>query len=255
MGGSISTACRRARRASGAWTVCDSSRSPAARRWSFQPGSSCAIGWATIGPQATRAPRRLGPPSRTRCDRRGSTRMRSERIRRPAKYCSQNSPKCRSPSRRALISPSPSRPRALDAPTRMSPTRSSSRSSRAAAKCSSRRSRSPRGSRRSPPATRPEPLRRATTSKAPDFASIVAATLGGRVVVNENGRRKRITKLEAAIKQLVNRAAGGEARSIQLLIALVQAGEARPSQADPTEASQADANVLRELQRRLAEQA
>jgi hypothetical protein len=90
---------------------------------------------------------------------------------------------------------------------------------------------------------------------ARNFASIVAATLGERVVVNENGRRKRITKLEAAFKQLVNRAAGGEARSIQMLIALVQAGEVRPAQADPTEASQADANVLRELQRRLAEQA
>ncbi len=88
---------------------------------------------------------------------------------------------------------------------------------------------------------------------ARNFASIVAATLGERVVVNENGRRKRITKLEAAVKQLVNRAAGGEARSIQLLIGLVQAGEARPAQADPSQATQADANVLRELHRRLKE--
>jgi hypothetical protein len=88
---------------------------------------------------------------------------------------------------------------------------------------------------------------------ARNFASIVAATLGERVVVNENGRRKRITKLEAAVKQLVNRAAGGEARSIKLLIDLVQAGEARPAPVDPTQATQADANVLQELRRRLAE--
>jgi Family of unknown function (DUF5681) len=90
---------------------------------------------------------------------------------------------------------------------------------------------------------------------ARNFSSIVAATLGERIVVNENGRRRRITKLEAAVKQLVNRAAGGEARSIQMLITLLQASEARPPQADPEQPTQADANVLRELQRRMKEQA
>jgi hypothetical protein len=54
------------------------------------------------------------------------------------------------------------------------------------------------------------------------LGSAVAATLGERIVVTENGRRKRITKLEAAVKQLVNRAASGEARSMKLLPALVQ---------------------------------
>jgi hypothetical protein len=90
---------------------------------------------------------------------------------------------------------------------------------------------------------------------ARNFASVVAATLGERLVVTENGRRKRITKLEAAVKQLVNRAAGGEARSIQLLIGLIQASEARPPQPDLSQPSEADREVLRELQRRLAETA
>jgi hypothetical protein len=88
---------------------------------------------------------------------------------------------------------------------------------------------------------------------ARNFASIVAATLGERLVINENGKRKRITKLEAAVKQLVNRAAGGDARSIQLLIGLLQTIEARPSQLEPHESTEADSNVLRELKRRLAE--
>lgn len=35
---------------------------------------------------------------------------------------------------------------------------------------------------------------------ARNFSSIVAATLGERIVVNENGRRRRITKLETAVK-------------------------------------------------------
>jgi hypothetical protein len=60
---------------------------------------------------------------------------------------------------------------------------------------------------------------------------VVAATLGERIAVTEYGHRKRITKLEAAVKQLVNRAASGEARAMQLLLALVQASEARPPQA------------------------
>ena len=52
------------------------------------------------------------------------------------------------------------------------------------------------------------------------------------MAINENGRRRRITKLEATVKQLVNRAASGEARATQLLLALVQANEARPAQQD-----------------------
>jgi Family of unknown function (DUF5681) len=51
---------------------------------------------------------------------------------------------------------------------------------------------------------------------ARNLASVVAATLGERIVVTENDRRKRITKLEAAVKQLVNRAAAGDARSPNL---------------------------------------
>jgi len=68
--------------------------------------------------------------------------------------------------------------------------------------------------------------------------------------VTENGHRKRITKLEAAVKQLVNRAASGEARSMQLLMALVQISEARPPQPDPETPTEADEIVLCELQRR-----
>ena len=42
------------------------------------------------------------------------------------------------------------------------------------------------------------------------------------VTVNENGERRRITKGEAVIKQLVNRGAAGDARSIQLLLAEIR---------------------------------
>jgi Family of unknown function (DUF5681) len=70
-------------------------------------------------------------------------------------------------------------------------------------------------------------------------------------VVTENGRRKRITKLEAAVKQLVNRAASGETCAMQLLLALVQASDAKPPpQADSGEPVEGDTLVLAELRRR-----
>jgi hypothetical protein len=86
---------------------------------------------------------------------------------------------------------------------------------------------------------------------ARNLASVVAATLGERIVVTENGRRKRITKLEAAVKQLVNRAAAGDARPMQLLLALVQACDSRPPPSSgPEEPAAADAIVLDEIRRR-----
>ncbi len=39
------------------------------------------------------------------------------------------------------------------------------------------------------------------------------------VVISENGKRRRITKREALIKQLVNKAIAGDPRSIKLLLA------------------------------------
>ena len=88
---------------------------------------------------------------------------------------------------------------------------------------------------------------------ARNLSTIVAAALSERVTVNENGRRRSITKLEAAVKQLVNRAATGEARATQLLLALIQANEARPVQQDAGRLGDADAIVMAELLRRLRE--
>ena len=52
-----------------------------------------------------------------------------------------------------------------------------------------------------------------------NVSKLLLQALGEPVVVNENGERKRITKGEAMIKQLVNKGASGDARSIQLLLA------------------------------------
>jgi len=90
---------------------------------------------------------------------------------------------------------------------------------------------------------------------ARNLGTIVAAALSERVAITENGRRRRITKFDATIKQLVNRAASGEARATQLLLTLVQANEARPAQQDASRVSDADAIVMVELTRRLGQRA
>lgn len=52
-----------------------------------------------------------------------------------------------------------------------------------------------------------------------------------RVVINENGRRKTVTKLEAAFKQLTNKAASGDLKAVQLLAALLRSAEENSNQA------------------------
>jgi hypothetical protein len=68
-----------------------------------------------------------------------------------------------------------------------------------------------------------------------NLATVLEKTLHEKVVINENGRRKTITKLEAAVKQLVNKAASGDLRALQQLAGLARSGEERsPEAATPT---------------------
>ncbi len=90
----------------------------------------------------------------------------------------------------------------------------------------------------------------------PNLGTVIAATLKEKVVVvTENDRQRRITKLEVAVKQLVNRAAKGEARATQLLFALVEANERRPGQPSPDRIAEPDKFVIGEIVRRIARRA
>jgi len=60
-----------------------------------------------------------------------------------------------------------------------------------------------------------------------NIATVLARTLREKVVANESGRRKTITKLEAAVKQLVNKAASGDLRALRHLASLVASAEER----------------------------
>jgi len=64
-----------------------------------------------------------------------------------------------------------------------------------------------------------------------DLATVLERTLREKVVIHDNGERKTVTKLQAAIMQLTNKAASGELKAFQLLAALVRSAEERESQA------------------------
>ncbi len=86
-----------------------------------------------------------------------------------------------------------------------------------------------------------------------NIATVLERTLREKVVINENGKRKIITKLEAAIKQLTNKAASGELKALQLLTALVRSAEERAIQAPAPNSGleEVDERVVLEMLRRL----
>jgi len=65
----------------------------------------------------------------------------------------------------------------------------------------------------------------------PNLATELEKALREKVVINENGQRKIISKLQAAVTQLVNKAASGDLRALQQLAALVRSGEERQVEA------------------------
>jgi hypothetical protein len=64
-----------------------------------------------------------------------------------------------------------------------------------------------------------------------NVATVLERTLRELVVINENGKRKTITKMQAAVKQLVNQAASGDLAAVRQLMALVTSAEQRASDA------------------------
>jgi hypothetical protein len=84
-----------------------------------------------------------------------------------------------------------------------------------------------------------------------NLATVLERTLREEVVINENGRRKVITKLEAAITQLVNKAASGDGHAMRYLCHLVMSAEERSVAIAPTtEFSEADQKVMANILKR-----
>ena len=117
------------------------------------------------------------------------------------------------------------------------------------------------GDRRPPVATRFKPGESGNPRGRPrakrHLGAVVARALRERVTVEEtDGRVRRLSKLEATVKQIVDGATKGDARATRLLFALIKADERALSEAEGGRpegpASEADAIVIAELRRRFA---
>jgi hypothetical protein len=89
---------------------------------------------------------------------------------------------------------------------------------------------------------------------AKNFKTLLTEVLNERVIVTENGGRRKVTKRQAIITQLVNRSATADFRAIKLLLDIVREIEAQNEPASPEifAASEADEEVLEQLRARFS---
>jgi hypothetical protein len=86
-----------------------------------------------------------------------------------------------------------------------------------------------------------------------NLGAVLMQALTETVVVTENGRRRKITKLEVMTKQLANKAATADLAAMKLLFGMIQLMEDRtePAAADALEMGEEDQKVMKELYARL----
>ena len=95
--------------------------------------------------------------------------------------------------------------------------------------------------------------RRGRPRKPKTVGAAIAGAFHEKVAVTEGGRRRRITKLEAAAKQIANKSASGDPRSVKLGLELAQKAEERERQAPagPPKLTETDQQVAERLMARL----
>jgi hypothetical protein len=77
-----------------------------------------------------------------------------------------------------------------------------------------------------------------------DILMLLHSALNEGVTVHEGGERKTITKAEAIVKQLVNKGASGDARSIQMLFTALRSIEERLDSAEGERAREVEAQMV-----------
>ena len=109
---------------------------------------------------------------------------------------------------------------------------------------------------RPPRHTRFEPGRsgnpRGRPNRSKNLATLLSEALREPVIVTENGRRRKVSKRQAVIKQLVNRSARGDLKAMQMLLGTMQEIEHR-GEAEPAETTfdGVDQKVIEQLKARL----
>ena len=89
---------------------------------------------------------------------------------------------------------------------------------------------------------------------AKNLSTLLSDTLNETVIVTENGGRRKVTKRQAIIAQLVNRSASADFRAIKILLDIVRDIERQtePSSPESSDFSEADEMVLEQIKARFS---
>src|SRR5207253_3082119 len=95
---------------------------------------------------------------------------------------------------------------------------------------------------------------RGRPSGAKNFKTLLSEALNEPVIVTENGGRRKVTKRQAIITQLVNRSATADWRAIKILLDLVRdiEGQTEPASPQTSAFSEADEKVIEQLKMRFS---
>jgi Family of unknown function (DUF5681) len=87
-----------------------------------------------------------------------------------------------------------------------------------------------------------------------NLTTLLSEALNERVIVAENGGRRKITMRQAIIKQLVKRSATADLRAIKILLDMVRdiEGQTEPASAESRMFSEADQKVIEQLRARFS---
>ena len=93
---------------------------------------------------------------------------------------------------------------------------------------------------------------RGRPSGAKNFATLLREALNEPVIVTENGGRRKVSKRQAIITQLVNRSATADFRAIKILLDIVRDIERQtePTAPETSDFSEADKKVLEQIKAR-----
>ena len=86
---------------------------------------------------------------------------------------------------------------------------------------------------------------------AKNMKTLLTKALNELVVVTDNGGRRKVSKREAIVTQLVNRSAKADFKAIQILLAMLRdiEGDTDPHTSDPS-FTEADQQILQRIQAR-----
>lgn len=86
-------------------------------------------------------------------------------------------------------------------------------------------------------------------------ALVIARILAEQITITENGQKRTITKFEAAVKQVVHKAIGGDPRAMDQVMRMSQMLDGDPGEGGPSRVlSEADLAVMASLAKRIQAQ-